>query len=137
MAKRLYQDFGSFWTFYVSQHMSRTNRVLHWIGSTLGLVALAMVFVMLASFPMNLLWVPAGFVAGYGFAWVGHFVVEKNRPATFTYPLWSFMGDWKMWAYMMTGRMGKEVAKVQTLLDDGWTETPDGLVAPGGGATTA
>lgn len=130
MSERMYQDFGSFWTFYVSQHMRASNRALHWVGTTLGFVALAFVFVQLATFPMNLLWIPAGFAMGYAFAWIGHFGIEKNRPATFIYPLWSLFGDWKMWALMTTRRMGREVARVQALLDDGWTETPSGLVAP-------
>ena len=127
---RFYHDFAAFWPFYVSQHMRRGTRVLHWIGSTLGLACLVMIGVMGAAFPLNLLWIPGGLVVGYGFAWVGHFVVEKNRPATFYYPLWSFVGDWKMWALMLTGRMGREVEKVQGLLDAQWVRMPDRLVPP-------
>jgi hypothetical protein len=44
-------------------------------------------------------------VQGYAFAWVGHFFFEHNRPATFKYPLWSFMGDWRMWSDMLRGRV--------------------------------
>lgn len=128
--ERPYTDFASFWPFYVSQHMRATNRALHWFGSTLGLFALGVFLVGWAFFPWNLLLIPAGLVVGYGFAWVGHFVVEKNRPATFTYPLWSFMGDWKMWAYMTTGRMEAEVAAVQERLDAGWVSLPDRLAPP-------
>jgi hypothetical protein len=50
-------------------------------------------------------------IVGYGFAWVGHFFIEKNKPASFKYPLWSFIADWKMWAYMLSGRMNGEVER--------------------------
>jgi len=53
----------------------------------------------------NAWWLLACLVAGYFFAWVGHFFFEKNRPATFTYPLYSFMGDWVMWRDILTRRM--------------------------------
>lgn len=56
---------------------------------------------------------PLFFVVGYAFAWFAHFVVEKNRPATFKYPFWSFISDFKMIAYMLTGRMGREVDRVK------------------------
>lgn len=48
---------------------------------------------------------PSGVVGAYACAWVGHFVVEKNRPATFTYPVWSFLSDFRMWGHMVTGRL--------------------------------
>ena len=52
-----------------------------------------------------------GFVPGYGCAWLAHFLIEKNKPATFKYPLWSFMGDYKMIALMLSGRMNSEVER--------------------------
>jgi hypothetical protein len=52
-------------------------------------------------------------VVGYGFAWIGHFAIEKNKPASFKYPLWSFIADWKMWGMTLAGRMGAEVEKAQ------------------------
>ena len=55
----------------------------------------------------NPAWILVGFGAGYGFAWVGHFFVEHNRPATFTYPLWSFMGDYHMFFLWLTGQLKK------------------------------
>jgi hypothetical protein len=50
-------------------------------------------------------------LSGYGFAWVAHFFIEHNRPATFKYPFYSFASDWKMWAYWLTGRLGPELEK--------------------------
>ena len=52
-------------------------------------------------------------IVGYGFAWIGHFAIEKNRPATFQYPLWSLIADWKMWAMMLVGRMSTEVERAK------------------------
>ncbi|MBW3583005.1 MAG: DUF962 domain-containing protein [Euryarchaeota archaeon] len=112
MAERRFQTFAEFWPFYVAQHSKRLNRALHFIGSALGLAALVALVVLWRAFPMNLLFVPAGLVVGYGFAWVGHFVVQKNRPATFLYPWWSFVGDWKMFVYILMFRMGGEVERV-------------------------
>ena len=95
-----YRSFGDFYPFYLSQHAHRTCRRLHFVGTTLGLAAI------LHSFStLNFWWLLAGLVAGYAFAWVGHFFFEKNRPATFTYPLYSFMGDWVMWRDMLVGRI--------------------------------
>ena len=99
-------SFDEFWPFYVREHSHPLNRQLHFIGSSLGLVCLAMVF-----YTGNLLFIPLGLVIGYGFAWVGHFFIEKNKPASFDYPLWSFRADWKMWARMLTGRMSPEVER--------------------------
>ncbi|MFN0109288.1 MAG: Mpo1-like protein [Blastocatellia bacterium] len=98
------KSFEEFWPFYVREHSHPINRALHFIGSTLGLVCLAAVFSV-----GNFWFVPLGLVLGYGFAWIGHFFVEHNIPASFNYPFWSFCGDWKMWALILTGQMEPEV----------------------------
>ncbi len=100
------RSFKEFWPFYVREHAHPTNRGLHFIGSTLGLVCLVL------AFSIGSMWLlPTGLVFGYGFAWVGHFFIEHNKPATFQYPIWSLCADWKMWALMLTGRMEPEVRR--------------------------
>ena len=95
-----YRSFGDFYPFYLSQHADRTCRRLHFVGTTLGLAA-----ALCAVATLNFWWLLAGIAAGYLLAWVGHFFFEKNRPATFSYPLFSFLGDWVMWTEMLTGRI--------------------------------
>jgi hypothetical protein len=95
-----YRSFREFYPFYLAQHADRTCRRLHFAGTSLGLAA-----VLYAAATLNFAWVLAGIAAGYLLAWIGHFFFEKNRPATFTYPLYSFMGDWVMWKDMLTGRI--------------------------------
>ena len=95
-----YGSFAAFYPFYLSQHQNTTCRRLHFMGTTLGLVALLHAFSTL-----NFWWLLAGLAAAYALAWSGHFFFEKNRPATFTYPLYSFAGDWMMWKDMLTGRI--------------------------------
>jgi hypothetical protein len=97
---RPYRSFGAFYPFYLSQHADRNWRRLHFLGTTVGLAG-----VITAVMTWNLAWLVAALGAGYGLAWVGHFYFEKNRPATFTYPLYSFRGDWVMWRDMLTGRI--------------------------------
>ena len=96
-----YRSFGEFYPFYLSQHADRTCRRLHFVGTSLGLAA-----VLYAVATLAFGWILAGIAAGYLLAWIGHFFFEKNRPATFTYPLYSFLGDWVMWKDMLTGRIG-------------------------------
>lgn len=108
MATERYQTFAEFWPFYVCEHSLPACRALHFVGSTLALVIVA------AGIFYNLWLLLAVPVVGYGFAWFGHFVIEKNRPATFKYPLWSLVADWKMWALMLTGRMAAEVEKAKS-----------------------
>ena len=95
-------SFDEFWPYYVSQHLDPLNRWLHFAGTTAAMACLA------ASplFPPLLAAAP---VAGYGLAWAGHFLVEKNRPATFGNPIWSLRGDFKMWGLMLRGKMDAEV----------------------------
>ncbi len=97
---RKYASFAEFYPFYLSEHSARTTRRLHFLGSSLGLVCLLVM--VLTGDP---LWLVIGLVIGYGLAWFAHFVFEKNRPATFRQPLYSFMGDWRMFWDMLTGRI--------------------------------
>ena len=95
-----YSTFTDFYPFYLSEHSNRTCRRLHFAGTSLGLACFATAIAM-----QNAWWLLAGLVAGYAFAWVGHFFFEHNRPATFTYPFYSFLGDWVMWKDMLSGRI--------------------------------
>ena len=95
-----YASFREFYSFYLSEHHDRTCRRLHFIGSTLVLL----LFVA-ACATQSWWWLLGLPVLGYGFAWVGHFFFEHNKPATFTHPLYSFVGDWVMWAQMLSGRI--------------------------------
>ena len=72
---------------------------MHFAGTTIALA-----FIIVAVVTANVGFVLAALVAGYGFAWLGHFFIEKNRPATFEYPLWSFVSDWRMWMLMLLRR---------------------------------
>jgi len=98
-AKR-YQTFTEFYPFYLNEHRHPTCRRLHFAGST---IVLALMLAALLTQQWSLLWLLP--VVGYGFAWVGHFFFEHNRPATFKYPLFSLMGDWVMYRDMITGRI--------------------------------
>jgi hypothetical protein len=98
--EKKYKSFKEFYPFYLSEHSNRTCRRLHFIGSALVLVTLGY-----SIFTSSWLMLAALPVIGYGFAWVGHFFFEKNRPATFTYPLYSFAGDWVMFKNILTGKL--------------------------------
>ena len=98
--EKKYTSFASYYPFYLSQHQDVTCRRLHFIGSSLILIMLAYI---IANTAWILLWSLPLF--GYGFAWVGHFFFEKNRPATFTYPIYSFIGDWVMYKDILTGKI--------------------------------
>ncbi|MBL0230526.1 MAG: DUF962 domain-containing protein [Moraxellaceae bacterium] len=95
-----FSNFAEFYPFYLSQHQDKTCRRLHFVGSTLGLLGLGAAVV-----TGKKRYVAAGLVAGYGCAWVGHFFFEHNKPATFKYPLYSFMGDCVMYKDMIIGKI--------------------------------
>jgi len=99
------KNFSEFWPFYLSQHSNRVCQILHFVGTTLAL--LIMVFSGLSGHPV---WILGGLGVGYTFAWIGHFGFEKNRPATFKYPFWSFAADLKM-NYIMWVQLFKKLAK--------------------------
>ncbi len=94
-----FSSFSDFYPFYLSEHSDLRCRRLHFVGSLLVLVALGLgIF-------LSPWWLLAMPLFGYGFAWVGHFVFEKNRPATFQHPLYSLIGDWVMFADILRGRV--------------------------------
>lgn len=95
-----FQSFREFYPYYLNEHSDRTCRRLHFIGTSLviGITATALVTQNYA-----LLWALP--VAGYGFAWAGHFIFEKNRPATFKHPFYSLMGDFVMYKDMLIGKI--------------------------------
>jgi len=95
-----FDSFRAFYPFYLSQHQNRTCRRLHFVGSSLVLSVIAHVVV---TGELAALWLLP--VIGYGFAWVGHFFFERNKPATFTYPLYSLMGDWVMFWQVLTRKL--------------------------------
>jgi hypothetical protein len=94
-----YRTFQEFYPFYLSEHANRTSRRLHFVGTSIACVLL--VTAILSGEWLLLL---AALVQGYAFAWVGHFFFEHNKPATFKYPRYSFMGDWRLWWEILSGR---------------------------------
>ncbi|HEY0230045.1 MAG TPA: DUF962 domain-containing protein [Dokdonella sp.] len=95
-----YASFREFYAFYLSEHRDVRCRRLHFAGSLLVLATIA-----LAAFARDARWLWLAPVFGYGFAWVGHFAFEKNRPATFKHPLYSLAGDWVMFVDILRGRV--------------------------------
>jgi hypothetical protein len=95
-----YSSFAEFYPFYLGEHRNRTCRRLHFIGSSLVIVVIV---ISLVTGQPRWLWLAP--LAGYGFAWVGHFFFEKNRPATFKHPLYSLWGDWVMYAQILRGKI--------------------------------
>lgn len=102
------KNFHEFWPFYVGEHLDARNRRLHFLGTSAALA-----FILVALVSGQAWWLVGAPVAGYALAWIGHLTIERNRPATFRYPLYSFLGDCKMFALMLTGRMQPEVERIQ------------------------
>jgi len=98
--EKSFSGFAQFYPYYLGEHSNRICRRLHFIGSTGVLV-----FVGIAILSRNPAWLIAVPLCGYGFAWMGHYVFEKNKPATFRHPLYSLMGDWVMYRDMWMGRV--------------------------------
>lgn len=95
-----FASFREFYPFYLGEHAHRTSRRLHFIGSC-GVLALVAVAIATG----NPWWLLGALLCGYGFAWIGHFFFEKNRPATFKHPFYSFAGDWVMFVDILRGRV--------------------------------
>ena len=100
MSETRFRSFEEFYPFYLSEHGNRTSRRLHFVGTSIALVLIV------AALATRSWWLLAlAVLQGYAFAWVGHFFFERNRPATFRYPGFSFMGDWRLWWDIVRGRI--------------------------------
>jgi hypothetical protein len=108
MTQKQFKSFEEFWPHYVAEHSKPATRALHAAGTT---VAVTCALALIAERKWRLL--PLALIPGYGAAWFAHFFIEKNRPATFDYPLWSFIADYKMVGMMIAGKMDEEVERVK------------------------
>ena len=101
------ETFEQFWDYYVGEHRKKSTRIFHFVGTTAAMACAATG--LLTKRRWLLLVAP---VLGYGPAWISHFFIEKNKPATFKYPLWSLQADFVMWWKMLSGQMQAEVERV-------------------------
>ena len=107
MADQEFRTFEEFWPFYVREHQKKATRILHFVGTTGAMACVA------GGLLTKRRWLLAlAPVVGYGPAWIGHFFVEGNRPASFKHPLWSFRADLVMWSKMVRFKMNDEVERV-------------------------
>ena len=97
--EKKYQSLKEFYPYYLSEHQHPTSRILHFVGTGLVLVVLGLAIAL-----KNYSWLAGIPVLGYGFAWVGHFFFEKNKPATFTYPFYSLASDFLLFFYLLRGK---------------------------------
>ena len=110
-AEKKYKTFWSFYPYYLTEHGHTNNRILHFIG-TAGLIAILVTAIALQKWWMLAL-IP---ICGYGFAWFGHFFIEKNKPATFTYPLYSLASDFVMFWHIITGQINKKLSEAKKII---------------------
>lgn len=106
MAKSL-TTYSAFWSYYLKEHRKPAFRALHYLGAV---GALAYLILGVTFEPGLLFFIP---LAGYSFAWIEHFFIEKNRPATLTYPLWSLVSDFRTFGLWITGRLGPHLKKAR------------------------
>lgn len=98
--EKSFRTFRDFYPFYLGEHSNLTCRRLHFAGTSVAVVLL-----IIAAITQRWWLIVVALVQGYAFAWVGHFFFEHNKPATFKYPWFSLMGDWRLWWDMLTGRV--------------------------------
>tara|TARA_Y100000590_G_scaffold318403_1_gene360270 strand:+ start:608 stop:919 length:312 start_codon:yes stop_codon:yes gene_type:complete len=100
ISKPKFNSFKEFYPFYLSEHSKTSTKIMHLIGS------LGVILILIYSFyANNLKFILCAPIFGYGFAWIGHFIFEKNKPATFKFPFYSFMGDWVMLIDILRGKI--------------------------------
>jgi hypothetical protein len=104
MSEEQIPDFENFWPYYLNEHARATTRWFHFVGTNLSIALL-----IYAGVTMQLSLLPLAIVVGYAMAWISHFFIEKNRPATFKYPGWSFKADIKLVKLMWMGKLGAEL----------------------------
>jgi hypothetical protein len=107
-----YQSFKAFYPYYLTEHQNFTCRMLHFVGTGLVLCLL-----LIGLFTLNWKFLVAMPFAGYGFAWLGHAFFEKNKPATFTYPRYSLIADFKLFFDILTGQLPKKMAEAKRLIE--------------------
>ena len=106
MAEDRFEHYRDFWPYYLREHAKPETRALHFFGTGLGI---SLLVAAIATLDWTLL--PAALIAGYLFAWIGHFMIEKNRPATFKYPTWSLYSDFRMLGLWLAGKLDTELDK--------------------------
>jgi hypothetical protein len=103
----VFSSYDAFWLHYLAQHRRPATRLVHYCGTALGIAC-----VIAAAVTLDWRFLVAAPLIGYGCAWAGHFGLEGNQPATFGHPLWSFFSDVRMLALALSGRLGRQLARV-------------------------
>ena len=102
-----FSSYDAFWLHYLAQHRRPATRLVHYVGTSLGVAC-----VIAAAVTLDWRFLVAAPLAGYACAWAGHFGLEGNKPATFGHPLWSFLSDFRMLGLALTGRLTEQLARV-------------------------
>ena len=111
--EKKYKSFWSFYPYYLAEHEDATNRGLHFIGTA------SLIILLIAAIALQTWWLLALVpLVGYSFAWAGHYFIEKNKPATFTYPLYSLAGDFVMFWHTLTGQLNEQMKKAHRTIQN-------------------